>query len=112
MQEILSRSDTADYTGKLGVIWNLMPYDTVKAVEVSGTGSATVYFSISDPALIRADIAAGNITSGNTADWDAWTPGTVTSKASTVMAGKALCAVLVVTVATGVWRLEATYERV
>ncbi|MGD9842987.1 MAG: hypothetical protein AB7U99_08800 [Steroidobacteraceae bacterium] len=74
----------------------------------TSAGTATVYSSLSDSALVAADELAGNaaIVAGTNAKWDNWAAGAVT--AATVLVATMPCSAVALVVTSGTWTMEVT----
>lgn len=106
--ELVSSRNVAGATSSaVKAIYNIPSASSISAYP-SAAGTATVYVSTSPVANCQVDVAAGNITSANTAQWSAWSSGAVTALTSEVAYG-ALTAVAVKP-ASGTWVLEVASD--
>ena len=81
-----------------------VPVDAAVTIYPTAAGVANVYVSVSPATACETDVAGGHITSGNTAQWEAWPPGAVSALKSQVTFSN--ISAIAVVAASGTWTLE------
>ena len=91
-----------------GAFYNIPLYAQIKIIPTAA-GTATLYSTGSQRALVDADVTAGNaaIVANTNAQWDIWGAGAVTVR-TTQQAQMPLSSIALV-VTSGTWTLEVCY---
>jgi len=107
MYPIIARLSPTFASGAPGVLFGVPALSGIRlAVVASGvSGTANVYYSLSDHAKCLADKTSGNIPTGGDARWTAWAAGSVSGTTMATVPHAVVSAAAVASGA-GTWALE------